>query len=317
MAGLAPLGLGAAAVGNLFVERENAQAVQTVLDAINGGIGFIDTAPYYGFGLSERRIGAALKHVSRDVVISTKVGRILEPLGDNEEPPDYGFMCPDRYRPKFDYTADGVVKSLEGSLKRLGVDRLSIVLVHDLGERTHGKDHATRLREALKGAFPRLARLKDEGVIERIGLGVNETAIAEAVLEHVDLDVVLLAGRHTLLEQRARNEGVFDRFAARGVGVILGGVFNSGVLIDPFLETASFDYAAAPSSLRARAQSIAATCAAFDVSLPAAALAFCRRCTGVERVLIGPGSPAELAQCLQWAQTPVPDELWSALELAP
>lgn len=314
MTTLAPLGLGTAAIGNLFSARTDDEAVATVVGALDAGIDFIDTAPLYGFGLAERRVGVALKQEQGHVALSTKVGRLLSPVAARAMITDQGFVDADPFTPIFDYTSDGVARSLESSLHRLSADQVDLVLLHDLGVRTHGAQHAARLREALDGAFPRLAAWKRAGVIARYGVGVNETEVVDVLLAHTDLDVVLLAGRHTLLDQSACADGFFDRCAARGVSIILGGVFNSGVLVDPDAAGAAFDYHPAPAHLRARAEAMAKVCADFCVPLAAAALAYCRRSAGVERVLIGPGNPAELAQCLTWAATPIPQELLTALE---
>jgi D-threo-aldose 1-dehydrogenase len=314
MTTLAPLGLGTAAIGNLFSARTDDEAVATVVGAIDAAIGFIDTAPLYGFGLAERRVGVALKQAQAHVALSTKVGRVLTPVAARATDTDQGFVDADPFVPMFDYTSDGVARSLESSLHRLNTDQVDLVLVHDLGARTHHDQHGARLREALDGAFPRLSAWKREGVIARYGVGVNETTVVDELLTHTDIDVVLLAGRHTLLDRSACADGFFDRCAASGVSIILGGALNSGILVDPDAAGAVFDYSPAPLQLRAHARAMAKICAGFGVPLAAAALAFCRKAEGVERVLIGPGTPSELAQCLAWAGTPIPQELWPALE---
>lgn len=312
---LPTLGLGAAALGNLFARVENAEAHALLARARNAGVDYIDTAPYYGHGLSERRVGAALAGGWRPI-ISTKVGRVLAPLAPGEAAPDHGFVDPDPFRPVFDYTADGVRRSMEASLHRLGLDRLDIVLMHDLGERTHGPDHPRQLRNALSGGFPALAALKAQGVVGAIGLGVNEHAIADEVAAHVDLDVVLLAGRHTLLDDTAARAGFFDRCAARGLQVVIGGPFNSGLLAAPLGPAPTFDYGAAPPALVARARRLGEVCAAFGVPLGAAALAHAGRAPAVASVIPGPRSVGELEQILEWAVTALPAELWPALRAA-
>lgn len=312
---LPTLGLGAAALGNLFARVEDAQAQALLARARAAGVAYIDTAPYYGHGLSERRIGAALAAGWRPI-LSTKVGRVLAPLAQGESAPDHGFVDPDPFRPVFDYTADGVRRSVEASLRRLGLDRLDIVLMHDLGSLTHGPDHPNQLRNALSGGFPALAALKAQGVVGAFGLGVNEHAIADEIAAHVDLDVVLLAGRHTLLDDTAARAGFFDRCAARGVQVVIGGPFNSGLLAAPLGPAPRFDYAAAPPALVARARRLAEVCAGFGVPLGAAALAQAGRAPAVASVIPGPRNVAELEQILAWAATPIPVELWPALRSA-
>jgi D-threo-aldose 1-dehydrogenase len=306
------LGLGAAALGNLFARVEEADATALLAAAREAGVGYVDTAPYYGHGLSERRVGAALASGWAPVV-STKAGRVLVPLGPGETPSDHGFVDPDPFRPVFDYSAEGVRRSVEGSLARLGLARLDIVLMHDLGRLTHGEDHARHLKDALNRGYPALAAMKANGLIGAIGLGVNEHVIADAVLAHADLDVVLLAGRHTLLDDTALRAGFFDRCAARGVSVVIGGPFNSGLLAAPLGPEPTFDYAAAPPALVEKARRLANVCADFGVALGAAALAHAGRAPAVASVIPGPRCVSELEQILAWAKADLPDALWPAL----
>lgn len=309
------LGLGAAALGNLFRAVPEAEAAALLSRAREAGVGFVDTAPYYGHGLSERRVGAAFAQGWRPLV-STKAGRVLAPLSPGEVAPDHGFVDPDPFRPVFDYSAEGVRRSVEGSLRRLGRERLDIVLLHDLGALTHGVEHPRHLRTALESGYAALTDLKAQGVVGAIGLGVNEHAIADEVLAHVDLDVVLLAGRHTLLDDSAMRAGFFDRCVARRVQVVIGGPFNSGLLAAPLGPAPTFDYAAAPAAMVERARRLAAVCAEFGIALGAAALAHAGRAPAVASVVPGPRSVEELDQILAWAATPMPDALWPALRAA-
>jgi D-threo-aldose 1-dehydrogenase len=306
---LAPLGLGTAALGNLFQARSEDDAFDVLGAALHHGIDYIDTAPYYGHGLAEERIGRFLTQTDFTPTISTKVGRVLEQLRPGETLPDHGFINPNPFVPHFDYSAAGFEASLEGSIQRLGRDHIDVVLVHDLGEVTHGAAHQGHFEDALNSGFPKLAALKAAGAIGAIGLGVNEIAIIETVLHHMDIDVILLAGRHTLLDHSALTSGIFETCAARGVKVILGGVFNSGLLIAPEAQNATFDYATPNQDMRDRALQLANKCAQGGVALPAAALAYARMSQHVDRVLIGPGNLREWQSLQKWAETNVPNAL--------
>lgn len=310
---LAPLGLGTAALGNLFQPRSDQDAFDVFESALLAGIDHIDTAPYYGHGLAEERLGRFLAQSNFKPQISTKVGRVLEPLAPGQAIPDHGFVNPRPFVPRFDYSAAGFEKSLEGSVQRLGRDALDIILVHDLGVVTHGGAHQGHLKDALDSGFPRLAGLKASGTIGAIGLGVNEIAIIETILEHMDIDVILLAGRHTLLDDSAAQSGIFEACAARGIKVILGGVFNSGLLIDPEAEAAPFDYQPAHETMRQQALQLFKTSAQAETALPAAALAFCRATPHISRVLVGPGDLREFALLRAWAEISISESLLADL----
>ncbi len=213
------LGLGTAPLGNLYAEVSEEDAAATVADAWAAGIRVFDTAPLYGHGLAERRLGAALSaHPRGDFVLSTKVGRLLVPgTPDGAD----GFKVSHGQVPRFDFSADGVRRSLEESLGRLGLDRIDVALIHDPDN---------HLEQAIAEAAPALAALRDDGVVTAIGFGMNYVAPLKEAVERCDLDVILVAGRYTLLDQAALHSGLLAACAERGVGVIAGGVFNSGVL---------------------------------------------------------------------------------------
>lgn len=301
------IGFGAAPLGNLFAPVTDAEAHDCVDAALHAGIDYIDTAPFYGFGLAERRVGDALG--DRAPVLSTKVGRSLEPIADARRTSAYGFVDADPFRPVFDYGGDAAERSLGESLRRLRRDRIDIVFVHDLGAVVHGRDHPARLREALDGAFPRLLALKAQGAIGAIGLGVNEHAIADEVMGHVDLDVVLLAGRHTLLDRSAEQAGFLDRCHARRTSIVVGGVFNSGILADPFGVVPRFNYKLAPPALLAQAKAMARACGEAGVPLGAAAVQFAINHPAVASLLIGARSAAQLSEAIGWAQLDLPPTL--------
>jgi D-threo-aldose 1-dehydrogenase len=296
------LGLGCAPLGNLFTAISDDDAAATVDAAWDAGVRFFDTAPLYGNGLSERRLGAALATRPRDeYVLSTKVGRLLrEPPADATL--DTIFVDAPQLDPVFAYSRDAVLRSIDESLTRLGLDRIDIVHVHD------PDDHED---EALAGAFPTLIELRDQGVIGAVGCGMNQWQMLDRFVDRVDLDCVLLAGRYSLLD-RSGAEVLLPHCAERGVGVVLGGVFNSGLLADPHHNT-TYDYVSAPDALVARAQGMARACSERGVSLTAAALQFALRHPAVSAVVVGARSADEVRADVAAATAPIPDDLWDTL----
>jgi D-threo-aldose 1-dehydrogenase len=289
------LGLGGAPLGNMFTPLDEATADATVVAAWEAGIRCFDTAPFYGHGLSEERLGRVLRAYPRDeFVLSSKVGRLLVP--DDGFDPGI-FRVPRGLAPRFDYSGDGVRRSIDESLARLGVDRLDVVLVHD------PDDHE---REALDGAFPALLELRDQGVVRAVGAGMNQHAMLDRFVARVALDCVLLAGRYTLLDRSGA--ALLDRCAARGVGVLLGGVFNSGVLVAD-AEAATFDYEPAPDPILERTARLRAACARHGVALPAAAVDFALRHPAVTAAVGGARAPDEIRADVAWLRTDVPDAL--------
>jgi D-threo-aldose 1-dehydrogenase len=293
------LGLGCAALGNLYEAMDDAQAQATVDAAWQAGLRLFDTAPLYGFGLSERRLGPALAPRPRDAyVLATKVGRRLVP-GD---PGETIFAEAPAWVPEFDFSYDGVLRSMEASLERLGLARVDVLHVHD------PDDHE---EDAIAGAFTALLRLREEGVIGAVGAGMNQSAMLTRFVERGLVDCVLVAGRYTLLERPALHD-LLPAAKTAGVGVIVGGVFNSGLLADPNAG-AHYDYAPAAPEQVARAQAIARRCAQEGVALGAAALQLVAAHPAVTSVLVGARSPDEVAECSAWFQAPVPRALWDAL----
>jgi D-threo-aldose 1-dehydrogenase len=297
------LALGGAAIGNLYAEVDEATAAATVDAAWNGGIRLFDVAPHYGLGLAERRLGAALAARPRDeYVISTKVGRLLVPVAEPVGRDDDGFAVPAAYERHFDYSADGVRASIEASLGRLGLDRIDIALIHD------PDDHE---EQAFAEAYPALERLRAEGVVRAIGAGMNQAEMLTRFVTDTDVDVVLLAGRYTLLDQRAA-QALLPAAQERGVSVMAGGVFNSGLLASPG-PGARYDYRAAPAALIERARAIEATCGRYGVPLRAAAARFPLRHPAVATVLIGARTPQEITEAVALRRLAIPDALWDAL----
>jgi D-threo-aldose 1-dehydrogenase len=278
----------------------DAEASATVDAAWDAGIRCFDVAPLYGHGLAEQRLGRALRDRPRDeLVLSTKVGRLLRP---SATPEPSIFAEPGDLAPRFDLSRDGILRSLEESLERLGTDRIDIALLHD------PDDHEEQAR---RDAFPTLLALRDEGVVRAVGCGMNQAAMLERFVATEDLDCVLLAGRYSLLDRSGT--ALLDRCAEHKIGVVLGGVFNSGILADPDHDP-RYDYADAPRELVERARRMRAACTDAGVELPAAALQFARRHPAVTSVLIGARSPEEVRADVAFASVPIPSGLWSELE---
>ena len=301
------ISFGGAAIGNLFTAVTDDDARATIDAAWDGGIRFFDTAPHYGLGLSERRLGAALRDRPRgEYVISTKVGRLLEPAppgpGTAVERDTEGFDVPRGFVRRFDFSADGIRRSLAASLRRLGLDRVDIALIHDPD--AHGE-------QALREAYPALAQLRAEGVVGAIGVGMNQTEMLTRFVRETDIDVVLVAGRYTLLDQTAAST-LLPAALERGVSVIVGGVFNSGVLAAPTPD-ATYDYQAAPGSLISRARRLEQVCAQYGVPLRAAAARFPLGHPAVASVLIGGRSAAEVTDAITLRGLDIPARLWESL----
>lgn len=303
------LGLGTAALGGLFSPVDEPTATDTVDTAVNAGIRYVDTAPFYGFTLSEHRVGTAFRRHGRDqFTLSTKVGRLMHPAKAGR-PADEAWVAPLPFEPHFDYTYDGVMRSYEDSLQRLGTDRIDILLMHDIGAVTHGHDaHPALMRQAMEGGARAMHALRDAGAVKAIGLGVNEWEVCAEAFGHGDWDVFLLAGRYTLLEQT-----VLDRFfpecQRRGTSIVIGGPFNSGILAGG----GTYDYASAPDDVRARVDQLDGVCREHGVPLAAAALQFVLRHPIVASVIPGARSAGEMRQNLDGLLVDIPDLLWRDL----
>jgi len=307
-------GLGCAPLGNLYRALSDAHAFATIHAALAAGISYIDTAPYYGHGRSEQRIGEALRAWSGPrPALSTKVGRVLDPVTPGDEG-DFGYADPLPFRPRFDYSKDGVRRSLEGSLARLGVSRLDIALIHDIGRETHGDAHPALLRQVLDETLPALEQARSERLIRFIGIGVNECEVCLELLERAPLDCILLAGRYTLLEQPALTSGLLERCAERGTKLIAAGVFNSGLLATSPSAASPYNYVNVPPDILARAQALWQTCAAFGVAPQAAAVQFPAFHSVVAATIVGAKSADEIAQIMAWRREPIPAALWTALK---
>jgi D-threo-aldose 1-dehydrogenase len=310
---LPELGFGTAPLGNLYRTLSDADAAATIAAALAAGMRYADTAPYYGFGLAEKRLGAGLNGTR--AILSTKVGRLLEPVTAADLPEErYGFRSAEPFAPVYDYSYDGVLRSHEASLARIGVDRVDILLVHDIGRLTHGDRHAAMLAQLVDGGGLRaLQQLRDEGAIRAFGIGVNECEVALELLDRAPLDLILLAGRYTLLEQGAL-DALLPRCAATGTGIVIGGPYNSGILAGQGpREDARYDYEAAPAPVLEKARRIAAVCARHQVALGAAALQFVLAHPVVASVVPGLASAGEVADTVARYSTDIPAALWDEL----
>lgn len=308
------LGFGAAAIGNLYTEVADEVAEAAVQEAYRLGMRFFDTAPFYGYGLSEQRLGHALASLhADDVVLSTKVGRLIVPGADGEPSAD-GFAVSGR-RAVFDYSRAGIVRSFESSLRRLRRGSVEILLLHDVGRETHGDRHEEMLRQALDEALPAMASLKASGACRAIGIGVNEPQACLEIMTRFDIDCILLAGRYTLLEQ-ATAAVVLAEASRRGVGILVGGPFNSGLLAAPAAPGTTYDYRPVDAETLQRARDIYALCAAHGVDVGAAALQFPLAHPAVVSVIAGMRSPAEAASAIARARASIPASLWRKLREA-
>ena len=305
-------GLGAAGLGNLYTAISDEEAQATLEAAIEMNLTLFDTAPYYGHGLSEQRIGTYLASSEFQPVISTKVGRRLEPAGPADIP-DNGFESPAPFIPTFDYSAKGIREAFAGSQQRLGVEAVDILLLHDIGEMVHGAEHEAILAQSLTEALPEMAAMKAEAKTKWIGLGVNEIDVCRQVLDHVDLDVLLIAGRYTLLEH-ADSLSFLDECHREGVKVIIGGAFNSGLLAATGEEPLHYDYVQAPQWAVERTGQLRAVCETFNTPLPAVALQFCSSHPAVACVIPGAKSAAQVRQIADWTQMEIDPGLWDALK---
>jgi D-threo-aldose 1-dehydrogenase len=309
---LSTLGFGAAAIGNLFAAVHDDDAEAAVFEAFHRGVRYFDTAPHYGCGLSERRLGRALGQLPGEgVVISTKVGRLL--VSDGEALA--GEFAVSGRRSIFDYSRAGILRSFESSLERLQRDRVDILLLHDVGRDTHGALHDTMLKLALDEALPAMAQLKAMNACRAIGIGVNEEQVCLEIMARFDLDCILLAGRYTLLEQPSLN-GVMAEAKRRGVAIIVGGPYNSGLLAGAHAPGDIYNYRPVDADTLKRARRIYEVCAAENVDVGAAALQFVLAHPAVVSVVPGMRSSAEVRSAAERMRVKLPTSLWQSLRAA-
>jgi D-threo-aldose 1-dehydrogenase len=296
------IGLGSAPLGGLFSPVSETDAEATLAAGWSAGIRFFDTAPLYGFGLAERRLGAFLRQQPRDsYAISTKVGRLLR-VHDGAAVEDGHYKGTPRERPVFDFSHDGVMRSVEESLVRLRLDRVDVLLVHD------PDDHYD---EAVAGAFRALERLRADGTVKAIGAGMNQSEMLVRFAEAVPVDCFLLAGRYTLLDQGAL-DALFPVCLAKNIGILLGGIYNSGILANPHVG-AKFNYEDADPALVARARALDELCRKHGTELKAAALQFCMAHPAVTVAVMGARNAAEVADNIAMSERKVPQAFWQEL----
>ncbi len=301
------LGFGAAGIGNLYRNVSDEDARATLEAAWNGGIRYFDTAPHYGLGLSERRVGEFLRTKQReDFLISTKVGKLLRPNpGYNGQSDDEGFEVPAELRRQWAPDEAGIRASLEESLTRLGLDSVDILYLHD--------PDAYNLEEGITQALPALEKLRSEGLVKAIGVGANSSDALLACVQRAELDLIMLAGRYTLLEQPAL-EDLLPACLNRGVGVVNVGVFNSGLLASSAIrDDAHYNYLPAPQPILDHARRLSALCSEYDVELPAAAIQFSLHHPAVKTVVVGARTPRQIRQNIESMNAGIPQKLWDAL----
>jgi D-threo-aldose 1-dehydrogenase len=302
---LTELSLGCSQLGNLHHAIDDDTARATVDAAWDEGVRYFDTAPHYGLGLSERRLGAALGDRPRtDYVVSTKVGRRLEPLAAVRGQDTEGFAVPATHRRVWDFSRDGIRRSIDESLQRLRLDRVDIAYLHD------PDDH---LEHVLAAGYPALEELRDEGIVAAIGAGMNQSPMLAELACNTDVDLVMLAGRYTLLEQGALDD-LLPVCERRGIGVVAAGVFNSGVLARSYPpEDATYDYGRAPAHVLERARRIAHVCERHATTLPEAAVAFPLGHPAVVSVCVGARSPEQIRRNARSLGAQIPPDLWYEL----
>jgi D-threo-aldose 1-dehydrogenase len=303
---LEPLGLGGGPLGNLFYAVSDEQAHDTVAAAWDAGVRYFDTAPFYGLGLAERRLGAALRGRPRaEYAVSTKVGRLLVPtgLGHTGRAPGV-FDVPGDHEVRWDFSADGVRRSLAESLDRLGLDRVDVLLLHDPDE---------HWRQAVEEAYPALAAMRDEGVVGAIGVGMNQTRMLADFVRYTDIDLVLAAGHYTLLDQEAQDE-LIPLCAARGVAVVAGALFHAGLLATDGYEPVRVPgYQPVAEPVWRKATGIGEVCRRYGVPLAAAAMRFPLGQPSVRSVVVGCHTPAEVVMDVTAFRTGIPGDFWLEL----
>jgi D-threo-aldose 1-dehydrogenase len=313
------LGFGGNALGNLYAVVDEAGARDAVRAAHLTGVTYFDTAPMYGHGLSERRMGDALRALPRDeFVLSTKVGRLLVPHGRVPPPrpsvAEGGIFTGELpFLPTFDFSYDATLRSFEDSLQRLGLNRVDLLLIHDCDPWSQGDRYPQALRAVEHGALKALERLKAAGTIGAFGAGLNQAEACERLMDMGSFDCFMLAGRYTLLEQGAL-DGFLPRCLREGVSVILAAPYNSGILATGSVEGARYNYTPAPPEVLARVARIEVVARAHGVPLAAAALQFVLAHPAVASVIPGGRSRAEVEQNARWASTPIPASFWSDLK---
>ena len=310
---LTEVSFGAASIGNLFNELDNAQSVSVINAASEAGIGYFDTAPHYGAGLSERRLGLALSEIkSEDLVLSTKVGRVLTRLPPGALPQDQGFVNEPPMQRTFDYSYDGVMRSFEDSCQRMGTNQIDILLMHDIGEYCQGDKHGDTFKQAMEGGYKAMHELRSQQLVKAIGLGVNEWQVCQQTFDYAEFDCFMVANCLTLL-----NNDIVDPFLAqcaqRQVGIIAAAPFNSGILATGSKGAGHYFYAEVPGEILQKVKQMEAICERHKVPLGAAALQYPLLFPMVTSVLVGMSSAKRVADNLALHQSNIEHALWLEL----
>ncbi len=306
------LSCGTASFGNLYREIDPL-SVNSVLDgAWNLGYRYFDTAPYYGFGLSERRVGDFLRTKNPDdYILSTKVGRVLHPDSSYHQARE-SFINALPFRPEYDYSYDGIMKSFEHSLQRLGLEKIDILYMHDIGRVTHGDNHKQQMKIAMSGGYKALDELRSANLVKCIGLGVNEYEVCEEAMEYGNWDCFLLAGRYTLLEQESIKTFI-PKCKERGSKIVVGGVFNSGILATGTVKGAKYNYEDAPKEILERVNKIEGICKQYNITLRQAAIQFPMLQKNVSSILVGSAKLKHFESPLEDIKIKIPSEFWETL----
>jgi len=305
---ISEIGFGTGSLGGLFAPISDEQGRATIREALSLGITYVDTSPFYGYGRSEHILGDVLRERKADVVLSTKVGRLLEPYWGDESERE-GWIDPQPFTPRYDYSYDGVMRSVADSRHRLGLSRIDMLFVHDIGTMNHGADqNAIYWKQLAEGGYRALSELKAAGLIKAIGLGVNEWSVLVDALALADWDAFLLAQRYTLLEQEALSP-LMDACLKRGTSIIIGGVFNGGLLVGG----GRWNYRPAPDDVLSHRDALVAFCSERGVPLAAAAVQMPLAHPAVCCVLAGGTSTDQVRQFIDWSRTDIADAFWNDL----
>ncbi|MCV6548085.1 MAG: aldo/keto reductase [Cohaesibacter sp.] len=308
-----PFAFGAAPIGNIFRTIDEATSDAMIQRSWEAGVRYYDTAPMYGHGLSEMRVGHSLRWKNRDdFVLSSKVGRVLKPAkrSDIDFTP-WVDAAPNKM--EFDYSYDGTMRAFEDSLQRMGLERMDICFIHDIDVFTRGSEQPEVFEQAMNGAWKALEQLRNEGTVKAIGVGVNEWQVCHEALKQRDFDCFLLAGRYTLLEQESLEE-FLPLCEERNAAVVVGGAFNSGILATGAKEGAKYNYAPAPEHIMKKVAGIEEVCKKYDVPLPAAAMQFVVAHPAIPSFAAGVRTVEQLDRNIEWFTHSIPSDFWAELK---
>ena len=310
---LSAIGFGGAPIGDLFENLQDENCYKVLENCYESNINHFDTSPYYGNGLSEQRLGYFLKKMPKNkYYVSTKVGRYLTP--EKEENINRGKWAGGlNFVPNIDYSYDGVMKSFEQSLDRLGTSKIDVCLIHDVDRYTHGDEVDHYFKIAMSGAYKALTKLKEEKIIKAIGIGVNDADVCKRFAEAGDFDCMLLAGRYTLLDQSALDDCI-PIAQERNIGIILGGVFNSGILAKGIGEDITYFYQTIPDNIKKKYNEISIICERYDVSVSSVALQFCYANKNISSMVIGMDREEQINHNISSLSKKVPNDLWQELK---